>query len=290
MARVLGVGIATLDIINRVSEYPAEDAEVRAVSQRLCRGGNATNTLVVLSQLGHRCQWAGTLANEPDAGHILADLARYQIDTSAVVTLPRGKVPTSYIALSERTGSRTIVHYRDLAEYDAANFRSLDLSTLDWLHMEGRNIRETEQMLAWARHARPQLPISLEVEKPRPDIEGLLPMADLLLFSRAFANSRGFEHAEGFLRAMRPLAPNATMVVAWGSAGAYGLEAGGGVHHGPAFPPPALIDTLGAGDTFNAGFIDGRLRGCSLPDCLEAANRLAGKKCGRVGLDLELRP
>ena len=66
MARILGVGIATLDIINTVDGYPAEDSEVRAIHQRICRGGNATNTLVVLSQLGHRCAWAGVLADEPD--------------------------------------------------------------------------------------------------------------------------------------------------------------------------------------------------------------------------------
>ena len=85
MSKILAVGIATLDIINSVAGYPAEDDEVRAVSQRLCRGGNATNTLAVLSQLGHQCHWAGVLADEPDARHIEADLERHRIDTTAVL-------------------------------------------------------------------------------------------------------------------------------------------------------------------------------------------------------------
>lgn len=288
MACILGVGIATLDIINRVAEYPAEDSEVRALGQRICRGGNATNTLVALSQLGHRCRWAGTLAEEPDAKYILADLQQYQIDTSAIVTIPHGKVPTSYIAVSERTGSRSIIHYRDLAEYTVADFRRVDLAAVDWLHFEARNVAETGQMLAWAREQRPRLPISVEVEKPRPDVERLFTRANVLLFSRAFAATRGFQHAEGFLRAMRALAPQAVLVVAWGSEGAYGLEPGDGVHHCPAFPPPRVIDTLGAGDTFNAGFIDAQLRGESLSGSLERANRLAGKKCGLIGLELGL--
>jgi ketohexokinase len=50
------VGIATLDIINVVDTYPAENSEVRALSQQKVRGGNATNSLVVLSQLGYQCQ------------------------------------------------------------------------------------------------------------------------------------------------------------------------------------------------------------------------------------------
>ena len=47
--RILGVGIATLDLINEVERYPPEDAEVRALTQRRSRGGNAANTLAVLS-------------------------------------------------------------------------------------------------------------------------------------------------------------------------------------------------------------------------------------------------
>src|SRR5690606_2634666 len=43
MGHVLAIGIATLDIVNTVDGYPAEDAEVRASAQRVSRGGNATN-------------------------------------------------------------------------------------------------------------------------------------------------------------------------------------------------------------------------------------------------------
>ena len=66
--RVLGVGIATLDLVNEVDRYPAEDAEIRARAQRVGRGGNCTNTLAVLAQLGHACSWAGTLGDDAAAG------------------------------------------------------------------------------------------------------------------------------------------------------------------------------------------------------------------------------
>ena len=49
MAKILAVGIATLDIINTVDRYPEEDSEIRALSQHQTRGGNATNTLRVES-------------------------------------------------------------------------------------------------------------------------------------------------------------------------------------------------------------------------------------------------
>jgi ketohexokinase len=44
-----------------------------------------------------------------------------------------------------------------------------------------------------------------------------------------------------------------------------------------------LRETLGAGDTFNAGLIDGYVRGLMLGEALTLACRLAGKKCGQIG-------
>ncbi len=284
MAQILAVGIATLDIINSVAGYPSEDDEIRAVSQRLCRGGNTTNSLTVLSQLGHQCHWAGVLADEPDARHIEADLKRHQIDTTDVLRLTEGKVPTSYITHNLANGSRTIVHHRDLPEYPFSQFQQIDLKQFDWLHFEGRNVAETRQMLTWARQQAPGLPRSVEIEKDRDGIETLFKLADVLLFSRAFAQGRGQSGAASLLKAMQPQCGSTKLICAWGEAGAWALD-GKQAFHSPAFPPPQLIDTLGAGDTFNAGLIDSLLSGLDLGAALESACRLAGQKCGHQGLD-----
>jgi ketohexokinase len=285
MAHILGVGIATLDIVNIVDGYPEEDAEVRAVDQRVARGGNCSNSLVVLSQLGHRCAWSGVLADEPDGRRVLDDLARHAIDVSHCRVEPAGKVPTSYVALNQRTGSRTIIHYRDLPELGFEDFVKIDLTSFHWLHFEGRDVEETARMLQWARAEWPELPCSVEVEKPRPGIEGLFGYADLLLFSRAYAQDRGFSDPRAFLREVRLEAPHPRLACAWGAEGAYGIDKGGTEVSAPAFPPPTVVDTLGAGDAFNAGVIDGLLRGLPLATALTEANRLAGKKCGQHGFD-----
>lgn len=284
MPRILAIGIATLDIVNLVPEYPSEDSEVRALSQRVSRGGNATNTLVVLSQLGHRCSWGGVLAEDADSAPILADLRAHGIDPSHCRRLSGGKNPVSYILLSQATGSRSIVHYRDLPEFGYADFVRIDLGGFDWLHFEGRNVDETRRMLTHARQQRPDLPLSLEIEKPRPDIESLFGMADLLLFSRAYAAATGHADAHGLLRMVRALAPRADLVCSWGADGAHALDSAGNACASPAFPPARVVDTLGAGDTFNAGIIDARLRGRALGQALVEACRLAGRKCGQIGL------
>ncbi len=283
MGRILCTGIATLDIVNTVAEYPPEDSEVRALAQRITRGGNAANTAVVLSQLGHRCSWAGVLSDDPDAARIREDLRRYGIDLGPCRTIPGGKVPTSYIALSRANGSRTIVHYRDLPEFAFKDFFAIDLGAFDWLHFEGRAVDETLQMLRRAAQTLPHLPRSLEVEKPRDGIDALFEYADVLLFSQVFAQGRGFDAPEPFLRHMRHQAGDADLVCAWGAEGAYAMDRDGVEYHSPAFPPPQVVDTLGAGDTLNAAVIHARLLGEAWPAVLERACRLAGRKCGLEG-------
>ena len=285
MAKILAVGNATLDIINVVDDYPREDQEVRASSQQLRRGGNACNTLAVLSQLGHQCSWAGTLADEPDAELIRADLDSHHIDCSAVHTTPHGKVPTSYISLSRLNGSRTIVHYRDLPEYRFEEFSRIDLGALEWLHFEGRNLDEVEKMMRHAREKQPNLMISLEVEKPRDGIVALFPLADLLLFSRDYALHHGHHSAEGLLRELALQRHEQTATCTWGDKGAWAVDYAGRLYHAPAFSPSLVVDTLGAGDTFNAGMIDQLVRGHAIEPALIEASRLAGKKCGIYGLD-----
>ena len=282
--RILGIGIATLDIINMVEEFPAEDSEVRATGQQLRRGGNATNTLVTLARLGHRCSWGGVLADDPDSRHIVADLDNNGVEWRYCRRVPGGRTPTSCIVLNQQNGSRTIIHYRDLPEFGFEDFRHIDPGRFDWVHFEGRNVAETGRMLERCAALRPRLPRSLELEKVRDGMENLFPLAHLLLFSREYALWHGFDDAPELLHAMRERAPHAILTCTWGSEGAWAMDRDGSLYSSPAFPPPRILDTTGAGDVFNAGIIDGLLRGERLEAALRNACRLAGEKCGRMGI------
>ncbi len=284
MATILAVGIATLDIINTVERYPSEDSEIRAISQRKTRGGNATNTLTVLSQLGHNSHWAGTLIDETDSQTIVQNLAQHNIDTSACKTLASGKMPTSYITHNQRTASRTIVHYRDCPEYDFASFKQIDLSRYDWIHFEGRNIAQTNKMLRYLKQTYPNISCSLEVEKYRPDIESLFSLPDWLFFSKDYAISQDQNDAATCLKQLT-LTANTQATCTWGEQGAWLIDKNQALHHQAANNDSAIIDTLGAGDTFNAGFIHSQLQAANAQDSLRYATRLASHKCTQAGLD-----
>ena len=282
MARILCVGSAVLDLIFSVPHHPAEDEELRASSLRIEAGGNAVNTSRVLRGLGHEVTLAAVLADHPSSAPIEAGLRQAGVDL-ALCRRVAGMPPLSAILLSQTNGHRTIVHHRGTPEYGLDDFARLDLSRWRWAHFEARPGAETARMVRHCHLFRPDLLISIEVEKARPGIEACFPMARLILFSRGFAETNGFARPEHFLREMRARVQHTLLAVAWGAAGAWAVESDGTLHHAPADTPPQVVDTIGAGDTFNAGMIGALAAGRSLRESLETACRLAGKKVGQPG-------
>jgi len=283
VSHILAIGIATLDIINTVATYPTEDSEVRALSQQIRRGGNATNTLVILSQLGHQCSWGGVWVDEPDGQKILADLVYYKIDIRYCHRFSKGKMPTSYIIINQANGSRTIVHYRNLPEFSLSDFQQIELSQFDWLHFEGRHISDTLLMLQQIKRNGVNITTSIEIEKPRANITQLFPYADVLLFSKNYAQSQAYQNAPDFLMAMRTQVQSALLICAWGEQGGYALDKDNQLLHSPAITGK-IVDTLGAGDTFNAGIIHNLCQQKTLAYALQQACQLAGQKCMQQGL------
>ena len=281
MARVMCVGIATLDIINRVEKYPAEDSEVRALAQSQRMGGNAANTAIGARAAG-RVRFLGGQPGTIRRKSSSASFARYGVDASLAVRIVDAVMPTSYILLSETSGSRSIVHFRDLPEYRADHFLKLDLRSFDWVHFEGRAIDQLVPML-WRARGMCGLPVSLEVEKPRKGIEELFEQVDLLLFSRDYAQARGFSDAAALLRSL-PQGVLATCT--WGAQGAWAIDHDGRLLHVAAPPLESVVDTLGAGDVFNAAMVHALSSGLAVEQALQAAVALASSQCAREGLEL----
>ncbi|NXG00359.1 KHK Ketohexokinase, partial [Sakesphorus luctuosus] len=289
--RILCVGLVCLDIISVVETFPVEDSDTRCVSQRWQRGGNASNSCTVLALLGAPCAFMGSLAPGPIADFIAADFQRRGVDTTHVAWQPRGAVPCACCLVNASSGSRTIVlHDTNLPDVTARDFERVDLSQYKWIHFEARNAAEQGAMLERVeRHNRAAAPeqrvrISVELEKPR---EELLPLMGCEGASRGGMRGARGAGAWGCTVCPTPtsLPLRATLICAWAEKGADAIGPNGELVHSDAFPPETLVDTLGAGDTFNAAVIFALAEGRTLQDALTFGCRIAGRKCGIQGFD-----
>ena len=73
------------------------------------------------------------------------------------------------------------------------------------------------------------------------------------------------------------------IVCPWGADGSWGMDRDNRPLQSEAFRQDQVVDTLGAGDCFNAGLIHGLCSGSTLSEAMDYANRLAGIKVGQEG-------
>uniref|UniRef100_A0A8C5G8W4 Ketohexokinase n=1 Tax=Gouania willdenowi TaxID=441366 RepID=A0A8C5G8W4_GOUWI len=291
--KVMCVGLVCLDVINVVSQFPEEDSDTRCVSQRWQRGGNASNSCTVLSLLGERTAFIGSLSEGPVADFILKDFQKYRVDVSLVSEHAQCDSPSSVVISNISNGSRTILHMnRNLPDVTAEDFSKVDLHQFRWIHWEGRNAEEQVKMIKQVEMFNSRLPqeqritMSVEIEKTREPLYQLFPHGDVVFVSKDVARHFGFDSAEAAVKGLYSrVKKGAVLVCAWADQGADALGPDGVIFHSEAFPPQTVVDTLGAGDTFNAAVIHCLVEGGGLHDAISFGCRVAGWKCGFHGYD-----
>lgn len=288
--QVICLGDINLDIIAPISRYPELGEDAYAEQPSVSPGGSAANTAAILTRLGVRAGLIGRVGTDPLGVEVLSRLASFGIDLSRVQRDPGAVTGLMFIPIVPG-GERTMFGFR------GANTR-LSLSPMDreyvtqarLLHVSGYSLlaspqREAAfQAIAWARMAgRPvSLDAGLEVVRQQPEVLAqVLPGLTLLLPGEAEAAVlAGRQEPE---QAVRTLLGRDIRIVAL-KRGPAGCVVGGpkGIFAVPAFSVQS-VDTTGAGDAFDAGFIAAWLRGLDLRAAALLGNAVGALATTRSG-------
>lgn len=288
---VTGFGALNLDKILYVDKIPGRDEEGFIGSVEYFPGGSAANTIVGLSRLGLSTAYIGRVGNDADGTRLLADMQGEGVD-AAGIRVAVGRSGTCLIMV-DRRGDRAILV--DPGVNDTVDYGEIDVDSVSksgFIHFTSFVCRDSQASFEAQKKLAARVdadisfdPGTLYAERGLSEMRPIIRRCRVVLLSEhELRLMTGFGVEEG----AEALVAEGVEIVAvkLGERGCYVTD---GKH---AFTTPAysvnVVDTTGAGDAFNAGFIYGLRRGRSLADCSRLGNRVAAyciqERGARAGL------
>ena len=275
---VLGIGIATMDYLLTVPAYPAKDTKIHCTSWIKQGGGNCANTLVALSRLGMNTHMYTCIGKDSVGNEIKKSLETEGVSTDYIIE-SGDTSPLSVVIVGSEDNSRTIIHRQGAHYRYPLPLDKTILQNKDLLFCDGRF---APAALPYAIEAREQnIPVFVEAEKHEADIEKLIPYGDILVISRDYYNEVfGDKNFQLNLARLQNKGPG-IIILTLGEQGS--LCYTGKTLIQQKSHETKVVDTTGAGDAFNAGFIFGIVHKWSIDKCLNFASRIAAIKCTKPG-------
>jgi sugar/nucleoside kinase (ribokinase family) len=279
---VLFVGEINVDLVLQgYAEFPVPGKEVLVRDSQLVLGSATAIMAMGLARLGTPVAFLGRVGDDVWGRYCLEDMARRGIDLSRVIR--GGGLKTGLTVSITHPGDRALVTYLGaISALTGADVPDTALVGLDHLHASSFFFQEglrPDFPDLFARAHRAGLTTSLDTGfDPSGGWDGGLraTLRETDLFFPNEVELRAITGCDDVAEGLRTLDNGRTRVVAkLGKDGAMTIDAGRIVHV-PAFPVEP-IDTTGAGDSFNAGFLHLWLLRAPLVECLRL-----GAACGAL--------
>jgi len=257
--RGLFVGLATLDLVQRVPQRPGVNEKVVAQRSDIAAGGPAAVAAVTFGALGGRSVLLSALGPGP-----VARLAAAELDRTGVHIVDAWSAGTdlsiSAITVVDDTGQRSVVsrNAEDLTAVPPADLLAL-VGDADVVLIDGHH---PELAVAAARAAQAVgIPVVLDCGSPKPVYAELVPLADAVVCSACFVADADRSDAA----AATLLADGARLVAM--TAGAAPVRWWTRQDSGVLMVPwVAVRDTVGAGDVLHGAVAFARARGVTDPE------------------------
>jgi len=240
-------------------------------------GGSESNVAVALARLGLKVGWISKLTDNALGRKIENELKRWNINLDGLIWTPDYRVGTYYAELGSDPRPTNIIYDRK----DSA-FSHITSDELDWNYLSSCNLFHTSGItVALSQNCEKVVKACLEFmkeknrltsfdinyrvklwspEEAKTKVSEMLPFVDILLSSENDINLL-FGKKENLREKCTDLLeqfPLRIVVLTRGPDPPFALDTEGIEYWGKGYQP-AVIDRIGAGDAFDAGFLYGYL-------------------------------
>ncbi len=292
MVHIAAIGEVMLEL----SPYPTAQEERREI-KALSFAGDTYNTCVYMARLGLQVDYATILGDDPYSDQILEAMHNEGIGAELIERLPR-RMPGLYMIRNSPEGEREFFYWRGeaparelfsdptasvrlyqrLASYDCVYLSGITLAIIDKQARANlieclAQLRAKGVTVAFDSNYRPRLWSSVQTAQQA--MKSVLEHTDIALLTLDDEYQLwGDDTVEGCAKRYSDYALK-ELIIKRGADDTI-ILAEGNQQTLPVPPVEQVIDTTGAGDTFNAGYLSARLTGSSTEESARQGARCAG--------------
>ena len=276
---IAAIGELNVDIIlNRIESEPEIGKEKFAKDMTVTLGSSTAIFAANAASLGSKVCFVGLVGRDSFGDLVKTSLEAKGVDTRYIMDGPTPTGATICMNYGEDRanltyqGSMDVMGWDDIDKDVFDNTRHIHLSSL---FMQSALLRDIHKVLDAA--AAKGITVSLDtqwdpMETWKLDYRAVLPKITVFMPNEKELQAlTGKDSLEGAIAEVLPFLGNA-MVVKCGSKGSLLVRKDGNMKLLPAFLNSDVVDAIGAGDSFNSGFISAFVKGLPLEDCQETGN------------------
>jgi sugar/nucleoside kinase (ribokinase family) len=272
---VLVAGELNVDIIlNNIQAFPEIGKEILANDMSVVLGSSSAILASNLSSLGTRVAFTGKTGKDVFSEIVFGSLNRRGVDCSRVIRDER--YPTGATIVLNYGQDRANITFPGAMNHFGINDIDFEfLSRAKHLHFSSCFIqpemkKSLPELFRMAKKA--GLTTSMDPQWD-PEEKWELPLGELMPYVDVFMpNIMELKYITGektLEDAVRKLSKLANILVVKNGEGGAWLWDGKSLSHQPAFKNEQVVDCIGAGDSFNAGFLSEYVKKSSLKKCME---------------------
>ncbi len=286
---MLVVGELNVDLIlNNIDAFPKIGSEILADEMALTLGSSSAIFASNISTLGVRTAFIGKIGKDSFGELVIDSLKKKKVDTSLIQN-SKTRQTGATIVLNFGNDRAMVTHPGAMEELQVSGIKAEDLMSAKHMHVSSIFLQpgiKKDIVLLFQRAKNLGLTTSLDVqwdpeEKWDVDFKSLLPLVDVFLPNN---NEITAISGKGSVQeSLNVLGPYANVIaVKLGKEGSMGYRQDETTVVKP-YLNNEVVDAIGAGDSFNAGFLSAFLQKIRLKNCLERGNIMGAINTTGIG-------